>query len=248
MKTVTILVRTCKYYYGVECMDDKRRKIILAEIRSWKKHKLLPEHYCDFLTALYTEGSDNYQQISNRSAYPLKSKTSFFKRNAAYILFSFVLILAVSFIIFLGYYFSDFSLQLQLGIVCLLICFAGVLFRWFFVQFLSLFALMIILAWSTLAYVEEHFSWILFEGSWLVIGLLFLGIAWFTRTVHIQLSLNLFIHGLLFMFVPEIQGMFISSVSKEILLLFLFSKLIFVSLFLFINKRILDVYINVFST
>ena len=91
-----------------------------------------------------------------------------------------------------------------------------------------------------------HFSWILFEGSWLALVLLFLGIAWFTQTVRLQLSLNLFIHGLFCLCLFLSQGMFISSVSKEILLLFLFSKLIFVSLFLFINKRILDVYINVY--
>lgn len=227
---------------------DKKRKIILTEIQSWKKHKLLPEHYCDFLTALYTEGSDKYQQLSERPILSSGKRSGFLKRKAANIFFAFSLILGVGFILFLGYYFSDFSLQLQIGIICLLLCFIGVWFKWFYVQFLSLFVLMLIMAWSTLAYVEEHFSWVLLEGSWLVIGLFFLGMAWFTRRMQIQLSLNLFIHGLLLMFIPEIQGMLIPAVSKDMLLLFLFSKLILVSLFLFINKRMLDVYMNLFSS
>ncbi|WP_155591632.1 hypothetical protein [Lysinibacillus cavernae] len=39
-------------------MTNPRKKIILNEILFWKQNKLLPEHYCDFLAALYTEGAD----------------------------------------------------------------------------------------------------------------------------------------------------------------------------------------------
>ncbi|WP_264988349.1 hypothetical protein [Lysinibacillus piscis] len=37
-------------------MTNQRKKIILNEILFWKQNKLLPEHYCDFLAALYAEG------------------------------------------------------------------------------------------------------------------------------------------------------------------------------------------------
>ena len=37
-------------------MDHKRKETIINEIKIWKKSKLLPEHYCDFLLTLYTEG------------------------------------------------------------------------------------------------------------------------------------------------------------------------------------------------
>ncbi|MEK4486499.1 hypothetical protein MHH81_13040 [Psychrobacillus sp. FSL H8-0484] len=37
-------------------MSLQRKQIILNEIAFWKKNKLLPEHYCDFLTALYAQG------------------------------------------------------------------------------------------------------------------------------------------------------------------------------------------------
>ncbi|MEC1179954.1 hypothetical protein P9B03_15750 [Metasolibacillus meyeri] len=37
-------------------MSNQKKQIILNEITFWKQNKLLPEHYCDFLTTLYTEG------------------------------------------------------------------------------------------------------------------------------------------------------------------------------------------------
>lgn len=42
--------------FGANTMTNPRKKIILNEILFWKQNKLLPEHYCDFLAALYTEG------------------------------------------------------------------------------------------------------------------------------------------------------------------------------------------------
>ncbi|WP_071395798.1 hypothetical protein [Bacillus tuaregi] len=38
-------------------MQDSRKQIIINEITYWKKNRLLPEHYCDFLLAIYTEGN-----------------------------------------------------------------------------------------------------------------------------------------------------------------------------------------------
>ena len=37
-------------------MSNQRKQIILNEITFWKQNKLLPEHYCDFLMTLYSEG------------------------------------------------------------------------------------------------------------------------------------------------------------------------------------------------
>lgn len=44
--------------FGANTMTNPRKKIILNEILFWKQNKLLPEHYCDFLAALYAEGAD----------------------------------------------------------------------------------------------------------------------------------------------------------------------------------------------
>lgn len=37
-------------------MNEKRKSIILSEIKYWKQHNLLPKHYCDFLSTLYEQG------------------------------------------------------------------------------------------------------------------------------------------------------------------------------------------------
>lgn len=37
-------------------MDNQRKSIIIKEIHLWKKTGLLPEHYCNYLLALYSEG------------------------------------------------------------------------------------------------------------------------------------------------------------------------------------------------
>ncbi len=41
----------------ITTMDETRKQIIINEIEYWKEHHLLPEQYCDFLLALYTEGN-----------------------------------------------------------------------------------------------------------------------------------------------------------------------------------------------
>lgn len=37
-------------------MNPQRKRIIISEIHYWKKNRLLPEHYCDFLITLYAQG------------------------------------------------------------------------------------------------------------------------------------------------------------------------------------------------
>lgn len=218
---------------------DENKKIILKEIEYWKKNKILPKHYCDFLTTLYTEGSEKYS--------PNHPFTSRLKRNFPYILFAISILLSVAMITFLGYYFNDFSIQLQIALFCFLLFLAGVIFKWFYIQFFGLFALTALMGWSSLPYIEENFSWLLFEGSWVGVSSILLFSAWIIRGMNMKLSLNLFIHGVLTLFVPLIQGMFLEEVTTYILQLVLFTKLIFISLFLFMSRKILDVYVKVFS-
>ncbi|GIN70959.1 hypothetical protein J14TS2_14340 [Bacillus sp. J14TS2] len=42
-------------------MKDDKKTVLLHEINFWKEHKILPEHYCDYLIALYTQGDENQQ-------------------------------------------------------------------------------------------------------------------------------------------------------------------------------------------
>ncbi len=78
-------------------MQENRKQIIINEILYWKKNRLLPDQYCDFLLALYTEGKGLNHQ-------PRKSKS--WKINALYLLFVPVGLFLL--------YFTELSLTLQI--------------------------------------------------------------------------------------------------------------------------------------
>ena len=78
-------------------MNDSRKQIIINEIIYWKKNRMLPEHYCDFLLALYTKGN-GLQDQSQKS------------RLRKSILLLFILIPIGIFL----FYFTELSLTLQI--------------------------------------------------------------------------------------------------------------------------------------
>lgn len=56
-------------------MSLQRKQIIMNEIAFWKKNRLLPEHYCDFLLALYAQGENQEnEQVENASKAVLAKK------------------------------------------------------------------------------------------------------------------------------------------------------------------------------
>nr|WP_106779977.1 hypothetical protein [Lysinibacillus timonensis] len=57
-------------------MANQRKQIILNEILFWKQSKLLPEHYCDFLMTLYSEGNEvaQVENINYKNAIKAKEK------------------------------------------------------------------------------------------------------------------------------------------------------------------------------
>ncbi|MFD0048316.1 hypothetical protein ACFVHQ_03075 [Actinomycetes bacterium NPDC127524] len=48
-------------------MDQQRKKIIIQEISYWKKNRMLPDTYCDYLLALYSEGAESVQPKARKS-------------------------------------------------------------------------------------------------------------------------------------------------------------------------------------
>ena len=78
-------------------MNESRKQIIINEIIYWKKNRMLPEHYCDFLLALYTKGNGLQDQ----------SQKSRLRKN---ILLLFIFIPIGIFL----FYFTELSLTLQI--------------------------------------------------------------------------------------------------------------------------------------
>lgn len=85
-------------------MDEKRKEIIIKEIKTWKDSGLIPKQYCDFLLTLYTGG--------NQELVDEKEKMSLFQKLQLFLP-------AVLLIVFLVIYFTNlFSvMQIIVGIL-----------------------------------------------------------------------------------------------------------------------------------
>ncbi|WP_202080667.1 hypothetical protein [Caldalkalibacillus salinus] len=213
-------------------MKSSKKKIILDEIKYWKKHKLLPNHYCDFLTTLYTEGSE----YSTSDVKKDKSHYSFLWKK---MMVSLVLALtAISTL--LVFYFSDFSIQMQISIHILFILFLSTVFIYglyrdiFVYQSLPLLLITAWALWYTIDHWNANFNWIRFEGTWVACALLLVGCAWFIRHMNKKLCLTLYITGVILFFAPILQGGWVEQASLTVLQTLAVSKLIIYGLTLWL--------------
>lgn len=96
-------------------MQEQRKEIILKEINYWKENRMLPEHYCDFLLTLYTEGNGEEKSIK-----PEKS-------NKSLLILSFIFLALIPTSIFLLYFTElSFILQMAISLIFLIFSFGGV--------------------------------------------------------------------------------------------------------------------------
>lgn len=101
-------------------MEEQRIDIIIKEIQYWKAHRLLPETYCDFLLALYTNGeeAENPGDSEHKGGF---QKLLFI----AQILFLSLLV-PFSFIVI---YFTKFPPIMQISILIIFLAFAFMMYR-----------------------------------------------------------------------------------------------------------------------
>lgn len=86
-------------------MDDQRKKTIINEIIYWKENRMLPEHYCNYLLSLYTEGNRTEEEkkvVANKKAFPWKIN-------------GILLMIIVAALFFI--YFTELSLLWQMAII-----------------------------------------------------------------------------------------------------------------------------------
>jgi hypothetical protein len=115
-----LLMMEVNYFFGVKRMEQKTKKqIIINEIEWWKESHLLPEQYCNYLLALYTEGSINEQKKRLH-----KSKQ---QKHEKWLVGIILLFLPA---ILLVIYFTELSFVLQMLLYSLfvLVCLGSVLF------------------------------------------------------------------------------------------------------------------------
>lgn len=105
-------------------MTKQRKQIIVNEIAFWKQNKMLPDHYCDFLTSLYTGGmAESPEQIvdAKQSILAKERKTVIRK-------FIFFPILAIILLVGLQYVPIDWLSIAVGGIVGLILSIVGIRF------------------------------------------------------------------------------------------------------------------------
>ncbi len=87
-------------------MNQERREVILDEIEYWRENRLLPEHYCDFLSNLYDVDHEH-----ERGEKKLFSMNSLKQGNLRTWLFIFLML---CFICMMVLYFSAFPFLMQI--------------------------------------------------------------------------------------------------------------------------------------
>ncbi|WP_058307423.1 hypothetical protein [Gracilibacillus massiliensis] len=150
-------------------MDEDRKKIIIQEINYWKDHHLLPNQYCDFLLALYTEGEGANDEKKDN------------KQTAYYLLFYFFDTLLILFPVLLFQLTNNIIVQV-IGIVITLAI--ALMMTTVFKRYKDLqesFAVMIffvVFLFSSMMLINEYigyswitYSWILINSlSWILFG------------------------------------------------------------------------------
>lgn len=81
--------------------NSPRKQIILNEILFWKQHKLLPEHYCDFLMRLYTEGEEIQfdNKINHKKSYMAKQNRKYKITSVFLLLIVAILLVSLFFVV-----------------------------------------------------------------------------------------------------------------------------------------------------
>ena len=100
-------------------LNKQRKEIIIKEITYWKHSKLLPEQYCNYLLALYSEGESNFEEGSARS------KRSIIKPLIAYSVPLFVPAM------FLVTYFTELSVELQMLLLIIMTLLSSIVYFFF---------------------------------------------------------------------------------------------------------------------
>ncbi|MFC5703642.1 hypothetical protein ACFPVX_20345 [Cohnella faecalis] len=90
-------------------LDDEKRKLIVNEIEAWRRGKLLPEQYCDFLQNLYLDDLDERPKGIAANAVRRIGQASRKQWMLVFGIFALICVVVL--------HFSAFPLALQIGLV-----------------------------------------------------------------------------------------------------------------------------------
>lgn len=157
-------------------MSKEKKNIIIKEIKYWKKNYLLPEHYCNFLLMLYSEGEELEEETTKQSHRVL-------------LISALILAFSVLGLTFIVIYFTSLSLQVQTVFNILSFIFVGILAFYIknkdlilFHIMISIGALIIFLA-STTAVMKLEQNYL-----FLIVAVFINCLVWFSAGLYWKLS------------------------------------------------------------
>lgn len=140
-------------------LNKQRKEVIIKEISYWKQSKLLPEHYCNYLLALYSEGENNVETES------VINKRSYIKPFIAYTVPLFVPVM------FLVTYFTELSVELQMLLLMIFALLSSVVYFFFrkekqYIHIPAIVIAILLLYWNIMLLDYFHFT-----GNWYFVAI-----------------------------------------------------------------------------
>ncbi|WP_273129870.1 hypothetical protein [Bacillus weihaiensis] len=145
-------------------MDSEKKKIIVSEINYWKNNKLLPDTYCDFLLALYTEGNQDELLATKPNA---ENRFTFLYG----ILYGFMILSLFCTVLFT--YFTEKPTLMQIAIAVTLLT-GSILVIAYFTRKGRFFQVPLSLTFVQILFISLAIGEVAFAGSHVVIGLIVL--------------------------------------------------------------------------
>ncbi|MGP4107246.1 hypothetical protein [Virgibacillus sp. L01] len=171
-------------------MSERRIATVVEEIHYWKEHKLLPDVYCDFLLALYTNGeATGKEDITRENNINIISAIQV-------TLLSLLLPFA-----FLVFYFTEYPIILQVSTLLLFVAFSYWMTRVYSQKSSIYYHLSIVIFLLLLLLMSVYISTLLTANQWLLQLVIILNVvSWyfFSRHHNIKYLKNVSIFGIVF--------------------------------------------------
>ncbi|WP_058301870.1 hypothetical protein [Gorillibacterium timonense] len=93
-------------------MESEKHRVIVQEIEQWRRNRLLPEQYCDFLQNLYRDPDEDTKQVFGIPAGKIVNA-----RPRTWLL----MIVFIGIICYIGFYFISFPRPMQIAVSALFV-------------------------------------------------------------------------------------------------------------------------------
>ncbi len=133
--------------------------------------------------------------------------------------------------------FNRSAVLLYLAVICLFWCVNGAIFRFLYLVYCGFIGLGILYGYGTIERVSLDYGWWMAELYWVPFAILMTGIGFLLHQRNQRLAGALSICGILFLFGPEIQSLYIPQARQEVIQLLLFLKVFICSALFFFTRR-----------